>query len=309
MGVFYGLEGLPVFDGVVVTVGTFDGVHRGHQEILAKVRACAARLQTESIVLTFDPHPRKMLYPEQSLRLLTPLKEKIELIQDAGIHHIVVIPFTRAFAQQSAEAYINHFLVAHFHPACIVIGYDHRFGSDRSGDLDLLATHASRFGYAIEEIPARLIDEASVSSTRIRKALESGDVGQASMMLGRPYRMHFKVVVGAQLGRTIGYATANLTQVVPDQQLPGNGVYAVWVTWDSGRKGGMMNIGYKPTVSAGLVLSPEVHLFDYSGNLYETEVVVAFHARLRDEQRFSSIDSLKVQLAEDERIARNLLFD
>lgn len=307
MAVFHGIEHLPAFFQTVITIGTFDGVHKGHQEILAAVRRRARHSGGESLVITFDPHPRKLLYPEQHLPLLTPLGEKIKRILAEGIDHVIVVPFTKSFSRLDARAYITDFLVARFHPAYIVIGYDHRFGNDRSGDITLLTASAGEFDFQVEELPARLIDEAAISSTKIRRAIQEGAVASAAHMLGRQYELCGTVVKGAQLGRTIGYPTANIIPADADQQVPGNGVYGVHVKVGEKQYGGMMNIGFRPTVSQERILSLEVHVFDFSGDLYGQQLTITFLGKLRDEQKFAGIDSLKAQLHADELNARKLI--
>lgn len=307
MGVFFGVDSLPTFKNSVVTIGTFDGVHKGHQEILAKVKRAANDMDGTSILITFEPHPRKLLYPQQSLKLLTPLEDKIELLQAQGIDHIIVAPFTKEFADLSAEDYITDFLVNYFNPKRIVIGYDHRFGHDRSGNISLLQSVQQKFGYEVEEIPAQLIDEAAVSSTKIRNALLEGEVKTAAQMLGRNFVLTGIVVEGAQLGRTIGYPTANIQPLSDDQLIPANGVYAVMVEVDSKQYPAMLNIGYKPTVTQEKKLTIEAHIFDFNADIYEKSISLIFVERLRDEQRFPSLDALKSQLAEDERSAKEIL--
>jgi len=308
MAVFTDLASLPRFCRVVLTIGSFDGVHLGHLAILQRVQEAAARHHGESVLITFDPHPRHVLRPEEPLRILTPLPEKLRLISEAGINHTVVVPFSPAFAAMTAHAYVDEFLVRNFHPAAIVIGHDHRFGTDRLGDISLLRAAGEQRGFAVEELPAQMVADAAVSSTKIRRALEGGKVKDAAAMLGRPYAWSGMVVRGAQLGRTLGYPTANLEALHPDQSLPADGVYAVDVTDEAGgRYAGMLGLGLRPTVGAGLARTVEVNLFDYAGDLYGRNLTLHFVAWLRGEEKFGSLDALKQALQGDEAAARRVL--
>ncbi len=307
MAVFYGTDHLPLFTRPVLTIGTFDGVHKGHKAILADVVAQAGAIGGESILITFEPHPRKLIYPDQSLQLLTTLDDRIALILANGIDNVVVAPFNAAFAALSAVAYIRDFLVAKFRPEAIVIGYDHHFGHDRTGDLALLQSSGAAFDFTVYELPAQKIADAAVSSTKIRKALLGGDVAAATMMLGRPYMLTGKVVHGAKLGRTLGYPTANILPADADQLIPANGVYAVMAEVNGRDHGGMLNIGIRPTVSAELALHIEAHLFDFAADIYGDDLTLSFIARLRDEQKFPSLDALKAQLDADADAAKNIL--
>lgn len=307
MAIFYNTDHLPVFNNPVITIGTFDGVHHGHCEILNEVVHQAQQIGGESIVLTFHPHPRKLLFPDQSLKTLTTLEQKLQLISEAGVDHIVVVPFTHAFAALSATEYIEDFLVKIFHPSRIVIGYDHHFGHDRTGNIELLKSLERRYGFTIQEIPAQLIEQAAVSSTKIRHALQEGRVDEAAKMLGRSYAVKGKVLRGAQLGRTIGFPTANLQPEDADQLIPANGVYAVLVHHHNKQYKAMLNIGYRPTVSNEQRLTTEAHIFDFSGDIYDQELEILFISRLRDEQKFASLDALKEQLNKDRTEALNIL--
>jgi riboflavin kinase/FMN adenylyltransferase len=307
MAVYFNIEGLPRFHKAVITIGTFDGVHQGHKAILNEVVKHAAEVGGESVLLTFEPHPRKILFPNQPLKLLTPLNQKLQLLTEAGIKHIVVVPFTEAFSNLSAEEYIRDFLVKLFHPESIVIGYDHHFGHDRTGNIQLLQQYAPELGYKVDEIPAQLIDEATVSSTKIREALTQGQVTEAAHMLGRDYNLAGTVLYGAQLGRTIGYPTANIKPENDEQLIPARGVYAVRIKWREQLYGAMLNIGFKPTVSNEMQLHIEAHIFNFNHNLYNERLEVIFVSRLRDEQKFPSLDALKDQLGKDRDAAMQVL--
>lgn len=299
MSVFYNTDNLPVFKNPVLTIGTFDGVHEGHRKILKEVTSHAASVKGESIVITFEPHPRKLLFPEQSLRLITPLAEKIKLITASGIDHIVVVPFTKAFSGVTARDYITDFLVRYFHPKHIIIGYDHHFGHDRTGNIHLLKQMETEYGYHVFEIPAQLIDEAAVSSTKIRNALLKGRVEDAAHMLGRNYTISGKVIEGRQLGRTIGYPTANIDPSDADQLVPANGIYAVRVVIDKKYYDGMLSIGINPTVSDTNTVHIEVNIFDFEADIYGVEIEIVFVRWLREEEKFRSLEALKDQLAKD----------
>lgn len=307
MAVFTDLQTLPSFHKPVLTIGTFDGVHLGHARILEEVVRHAREAGGESMLITFEPHPRKLLFPDQPLHLLSPLRDKIELVLASGIDHVVVAPFTKDFSELDAESYIRDFLVARFRPYGIIIGYDHRFGRDRSGNIAMLHQLSGQYDYRVFEIPAQMIDDATVSSTKIRKALDEGKVEEAAHMLGRPYCLGGTVVSGAQLGRTIGFPTANVAPADPEQLVPARGVYAVWAEVNGERHAAMMNIGFRPTVTQEIKLHLEAHLLDWSGDLYEQELRLHFVARLRDEQKFPSLDALKEQLGKDREAAGRIL--
>lgn len=299
MAIFTSVHDLPAFRNAVVTIGTFDGVHLGHRAILAEVVNHAREVGGESILITFEPHPRQVLAPEQPVAIITPLPQKLELVTDTGIDHVVVVPFTPAFAGMSAADYIEQFLVQNFHPHSIVIGYDHRFGNDRTGDIALLQQYAPIHGFEVVEIPGQLIQEAAISSTRIRKAIVAGLLDAAAEMLGRYYSLTGRVVHGRKLGRTIGYPTANLEPVFEWQVVPAIGVYAVRVVHGGAQYGGMMSIGMNPTVSDTEVLKLEVNIFDFDADIYDEDVEVYFVARLRGEEKFEGLDALTAQLHAD----------
>jgi len=299
MAIFYDIDHLPEFRTPVLTIGTFDGVHHGHKMILAEVAKHAQEVEGESIVITFEPHPRKLLFPEQSLKLITPLEDKLRLISENGIRHIVVVRFTKAFSDLSAREYIENFLVKKFRPESIIIGYDHHFGHDRTGNINLLKEYQQEFNYKVSEIPAQLIDEAAVSSTKIRNALLEGKVDDAAHMLGRHYSLKGLVIQGARLGRTIGYPTANLSPTDADQLIPANGIYAVQVRHQGRLYGGMLSIGFNPTVTDEKRLHIEVNIFDFNATIYGDTIELIFIKWLREEVKFDSLEALKEQLASD----------
>ncbi|MEP6746486.1 MAG: bifunctional riboflavin kinase/FAD synthetase [Bacteroidota bacterium] len=321
MKVYSNIEKLPAFNKAVVTIGTFDGVHLGHQQIIAKLTKEARQIAGETVLVTFDPHPRKIV-STKPLQLINTLPEKIELLERQGINNLVVVPFTQAFSGQSAKAYVEDFLVSRFHPHTVIIGYDHRFGKDRTGDFHLLEDYAREHAFKLIEIPVHLVDEAAISSTKIREALLHGRVEEAYRFLGYDYFFEGLVVQGNQLGRTIGYPTANLQPQIEDKLIPGNGVYAVQVEIinmkDEEENGltpsalnhlplkGMMNIGIRPTID-GTKRVIEVNIFDFDEDMYGSTVRVHLKKYLRAEQKFSGLDALKTQLALDKQNAENAL--
>jgi len=308
MKVYSNIDQLPAFARAVVTIGTFDGVHLGHQQIIQQLKKEAQRIGGETVLVTFDPHPRKIV-SARPLQLINTLPEKIELLEQQGINNLVVVPFTAEFSNQSANGYIEDFLVSRFHPHTVIIGYDHRFGKDRSGDFHLLEKYARQHAFELIEIPVHVIEEASISSTKIREALLHGKIEEAARFLGYDYFFEGLVVEGNKLGRTIGYPTANLQLQTPDKLVPGNGVYAVRaeISVNPGMiYKGMMNIGVRPTVD-GLNRVIEVNIFDFDTAIYGSTLRVHLKRYLRGEQKFSGLDALKEQLAKDRQQAMESL--
>lgn len=304
MKVYTDIGNLPAFRNAVVTIGTFDGVHLGHLQIIRQLVNEAKAVGGEPVLITFYPHPKQVVASGQKpLFILNSPEEKYELLHKAAVSNIVVVPFTKAFAEQSADSYIRDFLVEKFHPHTIIIGYDHRFGKGRSGDYKLLEAEAPKFGFTVKEIPEHVLQDVTISSTRIREALLSGDVSTANRFLGYPYFFSGIVTEGNKLGRTIGYPTANL-KISDDQKLvPANGVYAVKVTVEGiGDFKGMMNIGIRPTVD-GSNRVIEVNIFDFDQMIYGKTVKVSIISRLRNEIKFNGLDALKEQLAKDKQSA------
>lgn len=302
-----GLEAIRHNPRSCLTVGTFDGVHRGHQVLLRYVQERAQACQGPSTVVTFDPHPREVVR-EEAVPLLTTVDERAEVCATLGIDRFIVLPFTKAFAQMTAEAFVEDLLVRRIGLQEIVIGFDHGFGRGREGDRALLETLGQRHGFAVDVIPAERVADHVVSSSEVRQLLvEAGDLPLATQMLGRPYTLHGLVVEGDRQGRLLGYPTANLSLLHPRKVIPKNGVYAVRVRLPGGvQHDGMMNIGVRPTFE-GRILRVEVHLFDFSGDLYGQQLRVEFVARLREERKFDGIDALRRQLSEDEARSRRLL--
>jgi riboflavin kinase / FMN adenylyltransferase len=310
MKVYTDIKTLPAFNKPVITIGTFDGVHLGHQQIIAQLKKEAKRIGGESILVTFDPHPRKIV-SKKPLQLINTLAEKIELLQIKDIDNLVIVPFTPDFASQSAEQYVEDFLIAMFHPHTVIIGYDHRFGRDRSGDFKLLEQYAALHAFELIEIPGQVIDEATISSTKIRDALQNGKPEEAYRFLGYDYFFEGTVTEGNKLGRTIGYPTANLKIEDEDKLIPGNGVYAVTLSLPGNMNEfnnykGMMNIGVRPTVD-GTKRVIEVNIFDFNENIYGKTLQVTVKKYLRGEQKFTGLDALKEQLGKDKEEAGKVL--
>ncbi|MBT9391582.1 bifunctional riboflavin kinase/FAD synthetase [Hymenobacter sp. NST-14] len=314
MQVIHDPAAFPYLGNAVVTSGTFDGVHVGHQQILARLREVARSSGGPSVVITYWPHPRLVLAPPPShpepldLYLLNTLEERAAKLAEFGVDYLLVIPFTREFAAWSSEEFIQRILLDTVGTAKLVIGYDHRFGRNREGGFDYLREHSGRYGMSVEEIPREDVDAVGVSSTRIRRALEAGDVATANRYLGYAYPFTGTVVQGRQLGRTIGWPTANLHGAEDLKLVPARGVYAVRVTTATGATWpAMLNIGVRPTVAGNLAQTVEAHLLGFEGDLYTQSLTVEFVARLRDEQKFSGLDELKAQLARDAEAARAAL--
>ncbi len=307
MRIFRNLTELPTFQQAVITIGTFDGVHLGHAKLLTRIKDLAKSIQGESILVTFHPHPRSIIGGGKSVEILSILDEKMVLLEKLGIDHVVVVPFSRDFSQQSPATYITDFLVKNFNPAIIVIGYDHKFGKDRAGDIHLLHQMSDTYGFKVEEVSKQQVEDIGISSTKIRNALKAGEVETAATLLGYPYAMKGLVVKGRQLGRTIGYPTANL--VVEDQTklIPGNGVYAVKVVVREQLYSGMLNIGVRPTVDDTLQQTVEVNIFEFDQNIYGESITIQFLHFIRSEQKFSGVEALKKQLQKDKDKALHLL--
>jgi riboflavin kinase/FMN adenylyltransferase len=299
MKVYRSLEELPAIRHAIVTQGTFDGVHAAHRVIIDRVKELARQRGGETVLMTFDPHPRMVLFPdEHGLRLLHTLDEKIEALEQEGIDHLVVIPFTKEFSRLTSLQFIRDIIVNKLGTEVLVIGYDHRFGKNREGTFEHLMEFSSLYGFEVEEIPEQDVDNIAVSSTRIRVALEAGDILTANKYLGKEYAVSGIVARGKQLGRTIGFPTANIIIPDPAKLVPADGVYAVRVFFNNTWYGGMLNAGYRPTVD-GRTHAVEVHLFDFSGDMYDQKITVRFVDKLRDEMKFSGIDALKNQLEKD----------
>lgn len=301
MQVHYNIEELPVFTNAIITIGTFDGVHMGHRQVLDKLKAEALDNQGESVVITFHPHPRKVISSTiLGIRLINTLEEKIELLRQMGIDHLVIVPFTDAFANQPAEDYIQNFLVDKFHPHTIIIGYDHRFGRDRLGDFRLLEKKAAIYNYQLKEIPKHILENISISSTNIREAILHSDIATADKLLGYEFFFSGTVIHGDKLGRKLGYPTANVKVEDEEKITPGNGIYAVYAQPEGSteRLKAMMSIGFRPTVD-GKKRVIEVNIFDFDREIYDQKLTVFVKKYLREEVKFDGLEALVKQIDQD----------
>lgn len=308
MRIFKGIDDLGVFKNSVVTIGTFDGVHLGHQKILTRLSDRAKEIAGESILFTFYPHPRMIVFPENhNLKLLQTIDEKVDSLDTFGLDNLIIYPFTKEFSRLTAFEFVRDILVEKLKVKTLVIGYDHQFGRNREGDLDFLKETAKIFDFIVEEISAEEVQEVNVSSTKIRKSLQNGNIEQANEFMGRPFICTGNVVEGLKLGRKMGFPTLNVSIENEHKILPIDGVYAVQVRIGESLHEGMMNIGGNPTVNHDLSADKklEVHLFDFNENVYGKEVTVLFHKFIRDEKTFSNLEELKSQLSQDENEVRN----
>lgn len=310
MQVHFEVNNLPDFRNAVLTIGTFDGVHQGHRTIFEQLKKIAEDIDGETVVVTFHPHPRRILNNCEAPSLLTSLDERIKLLSSLSISHLVIIPFDHKFASLTANEYIEQFLIRLFHPKAIVIGYDHRFGKNRTGNFKLLEDFGQLNDFKVYEIPEYLLNESKVSSTQIRHALLSGDIKLANELLTYPYQLTGTVIEGDKLGRTIGFPTANLAISDNDKLIPASGVYAVKVKRINGKQAtfecGMMNIGYRPTVN-GRERRIEVHIFNFNSEIYHEVLQVELLYHTRKEMKFSDLAALKDQLENDKKLITSLL--
>ncbi|MCC7301347.1 MAG: bifunctional riboflavin kinase/FAD synthetase [Bacteroidia bacterium] len=302
MKVWDDISQFPKKGNAVVTAGTFDGVHTGHRRILSRLKECAREAAGETVLLTFHPHPRTVLFPDDNdLRLLSTPGERKELLEDIGLDHLIIIPFTKAFSRTSSLEFVRNVLVKRIGTKKLVIGFNHHFGRNREGTFEHLREFGPLYGFQVEEIPAFDVENVEVSSTKIRFALLSGDIATATTYLGYPYFLSGHVVRGEQEGRKLGFPTANLHISDQFKLIPANGVYEVTSVLDKKAYRGMMNIGYRPTMG-GNELRLEVHLLDFDGDLYGKTLKIAFLRRLRDEIKFSGPEALKAQLLKDKKV-------
>ena len=281
----------------VVSVGAFDGIHAGHQSILRKLTTEQKSLHAESLLFTFDPHPKKVLFPEKEVRLLTVKPEKKDILRNFDLDYVLFYPFNRDFARMTGEEFLA-FLKSHYRIKKLILGFNHVFGSDRLADDNLIRKLARKYGFEVERMPAVKVNGIVVSSTEIKKRLRNYDVKTANMLLGYEYMMYGMVREGSKFGRKIGYPTANLHPLSDDKFIPPDGVYAVYVHRESRKIGGVMNIGTRPTVDGSRRLI-EVHLFDFKGDLYDELLKVHIVDFIRPEQRFPSVEALQQQIARD----------
>lgn len=300
--IFHSINDFSSTKKTILTLGTFDGVHFGHKKILERVIQKTKNGNYESLVLTFFPHPRMVLQEHSDLKLLNTIDEKIDLLKQIGIENLVIHPFDETFSKLTAEEFVSTVLVDRFHIQKIIIGYDHRFGRNRTANIDDLIAFGKQYGFEVEQISVQEINDISVSSTKIRKALLEGDMALANQYLGYDYFLTGIIAKGKQLGRTIGFPTANLKIQENYKLIPQNGVYIVKSTINQKTIFGIMNIGFNPTVG-GQSQSIEIHYFDFNEDLYDQKIRVSMLHRIRSEQKFESVALLKEQLEKDKETA------
>lgn len=308
MQIHYNLDNF-VAVNPVVTIGTFDGVHLGHREVISELKRISTLSGGDSVVFTFDPHPRIVIAPqEDSLRLLSTKKEKINLMEKIGIDHLVIYPFTSEFSKLPYNEFVKNILVRRMNMASLVVGYDHRFGQGRKGDFNSLEILSNELNFKVEQLSELLVDNKVVSSTKIRSALEAGEIPKANHFLGYRYPLSGKVIEGKQLGRKLGFPTANIETLDDHKLVPGDGVYAVFVQTKGGIFKGMLNIGIRPTVNYNADhKSIEVHIFDFESDIYNSEITIYFVSKIRNEQKFDGIVELHEQLVQDRILALSIL--
>ena len=288
----------------VVTIGTFDGVHRGHQKIIKRLVTIADTEQLQALVLTFFPHPRMVVQKDSSIKLINTIDEKANLIQDLGVDHLVVKAFTKEFSRLTALEYVRDVLVNTLHVKHIIVGYDHHFGRNRTANIKDLKEYGAFYGFKVTEIDAQEVGDVAVSSTKIRTALKEGAIKEANQFLGYPFILNGTVVKGKGLGKTIQFPTANLKIEEPYKLIPKKGVYLVQALIEKELVYGMLNIGTNPTVSSANTLSIEVFFFNFNKNLYDTELHIQLLDRIRDEIKFTDLEALKTQLERDQQTAQ-----
>lgn len=307
MKVYKSLEEFNRLEKAIVTTGTFDGVHYGHQKIISRLQELAKQHKGESVIITFFPHPRLVLFPEDNdLKLINTLDEKIELLEKSGVDHLIIIPFTKEFSRLSSLEFIQQILVDKIGTKKLVIGYDHHFGKNREGSFEHLKHYSSEYGFEVEEIPEQDINDVAVSSTKIRNAILEGKVSVANKYLGYNFNLRGIVKKGDQIGRTLGFPTANISLAETYKIIPADGIYAVNVYLNEQKLQGMLYIGDRPTVK-GKSKVIEVNIFDFSSDVYDQELKVEFLQYIRGDKHFKSLDELKIALAKDEVDVRRIL--
>jgi len=309
MRIFHGLEGLKQISKPVLTIGTFDGVHLGHQKILKNLNQVAEKIGGESVLFTFFPHPRMVLYPKShGVRLIQTEDEKLKKLEEMGLQNIIIIPFTVEFSRLSALEFVRDFLVNKIGVKQLVIGYDHQFGKNREGNIDYLREVCETYDFGITEISAKEMDEVNISSTKIRNALKEGNIEVANAYLGSKFELFGTVTKGKGLGKTLGFPTANITPGSALKLIPGNGVYVVQAIIDGKKEfHGMLNIGTNPTISDENNRTIELHIIDFNDDIYGKEIEVQFLSRLRDEMKFESVPALIEQIKQDEQVTRSYI--
>ncbi|HJP64511.1 MAG TPA: bifunctional riboflavin kinase/FAD synthetase [Mucilaginibacter sp.] len=299
MNIYHDINEFEPVKNAVVTIGTFDGVHLGHRKIISRLKELAADIGGETVILTFFPHPRMIIHPEdQNLKLINTIHEKADLLEQLGIDHLIITPFSRDFSNQTAGEYIRNVLVEKIGTKKIVIGYDHRFGKDRQGGLAELLQSGPVYGYDVMEIPEQDIHDVAVSSTRIRNALLEGSIDLANEFLGYPFFITGKVNRGDQIGRTIGYPTANILVEENYKLIPSDGIYAVKVYLDGAEHKGMGYIGQRPTIN-GMTRNIEVNIFDFNRDIYTQSIKMELLHYVRGDIKFESLEQLTQQLGKD----------
>lgn len=308
MKVYRDFEEVGDIPNAVLTIGTFDGVHLGHQKIIERLKAEAKKVNGETVLFTFFPHPRMVIDPtNHGLKLIQTQAEKIENLERIGLDHLIIFPFTKSFSNLTADEFVKDYLVNKLNVKTIVVGYDHQFGKNREGTLKHLQKLSETLPFKVIEIPAHEVDEINVSSTKIRKAIEIGDVQMANSYLNEPFEISGKIVKGNQIGRTIGFPTANIEIGDELKIIPAIGVYAVEIVLEDQRiLQGMMNIGIRPTVTDSKEVKVEVFIFDFSEAIYDQRIKVYLLQRIRGEHRFQSVEVLRAQLQEDEKTVRSI---
>lgn len=312
MKVYRGIEKFNKLPNAVVTSGTFDGVHIGHQKILARLKNIAESTNGETVLITYWPHPRLVLGNDNSIKLITAFEEKIKLLRRFGLNHLIIIEFTKEFAKTTSSDFIKNILVDKIGTKTLVIGYDHRFGHNREGSFEALSANESAYGFTVEEIPQQEIHHIAVSSTKIRNHLSQGEIHISNEYLGYPHCLHGKVVKGNQLGRELGFPTANIKVHSELKLIPSVGSYAVKVELGGNVFDGMLNIGTRPTITNNKNgnLNPqtiEVNIFDFDSDIYGEGIVIKFIKLIRKEEKFESIEELKKQLKQDKQKATDIL--
>lgn len=290
--------------GTVVTIGTFDGVHLGHKKIIQRLLESANANDWESLVLTFFPHPRMVLQKDSDIKLINTIDERASLLADQGLDHLVIHPFTKQFSRLTAEEFVEEILINQLNAKKVIIGYDHRFGRNRTADITDLKKFGEQFGFEVEEISKQELEAVAISSTKVRKALYVGDIVLANTYLGYGFMLNGTVVRGKRLGRQIGYPTANLSVTENYKLIPAQGVYIVQSVIKSRAVYGMMNIGTNPTVG-GEKQTVETYFFDFKDDLYGQSITIVILARIREEKHFASVDELKAAMSEDETFSRS----
>ena len=307
MRVHYGIESCKEIIKPVVTVGTFDGVHYGHQKIITRLQKIAKNCNGESVLLTFDPHPRKVLFKDPKIKLINSIDEKIKILDELGLDHLVIYPFSKEFSKYSADEYISELLVNKLKTNTLVIGYDHHFGRNREGNIQLLKTSNEKYSFKLEEIKAHEIDEIKISSTKIRQAIDDGNIHLFKDYCGRFFEFSGKVIHGNGLGKTIGFPTANIVIGNVDKITPSNGVYTVICRLNNETIKGIMNIGFKPSIDNKNKRTIEIHLFNFDKNIYDALINVQAVNKLRDEIKFPNLEKLKKQISNDIIHAKSIL--